>query len=487
MRPFPLITAICFFLTSFFGAGQANAQRSTGVVMLSDIHFDPFRDPAKLPALRQQPVAEWAAVLSSVGSPTQAADTAALQESCHSRALDSGWDLLRSALQAAHDETPKPSFLLVPGDLLAHEFRCRYMHLVPAANVADSAAFAAKTITFVLAQLQATFPQVPVYATLGNNDSGCGDYRETPGDPFMVATAGALAEAAHVDRASLSPLGDYTALLPVPFQKGRLIVLEDNFDSRQFSTCAAAQDRTPEQQQLEWLRGELTKARSAHEHVWVMAHLPPGVNVYASFRQFIFKPAALCSATPQAFLADPALADTLLDFADVVQLALFGHTHVDEMRVLQRDAVPGASTGAAVISVKIVPAVSPFIGNHPSFLSATVDTRSLMLKDWRTLVSPGPLGSTPPWAEGYRFTTAYHLPDFSADSALQLANHFVADPKGETPDSTTFRQHFFPGDIGLYAIGLGQIWPAYACSVRENRPSAVHRCICNAAPMPSQP
>ena len=163
----------------------------------------------------------------------------------------------------------------------------------------------------------------------------------------------------------------------------------------------------------------------------------------------------------------------MLDHADIIRFALFGHTHMDEFRLLRR-----ASSGAA-IPAKVVPSVTPFFGNHPAFLVATVDPRTATLKDWRTFVSPGPDGSTPPWTEAYRFSASYHLPDFSAASAIKLAEAFTADPTGQAAESSTFRQHFYAGDLGIYALGLNQIWPAYACAIREDRPSAVHSCICS--------
>ena len=157
---------------------------------------------------------------------------------------------------------------------------------------------------------------------------------------------------------------------------------------------------------------------------------------------------------------------------------------------MERPAGPTASAEGtnpsteATIPAKLVPSVTPYVGNHPAFLVAQVDPHTAVLKDWRTFISPGPEGSTPPWAEAYRFTTAFNLPDFSAGSALKLANDFTSDKTSQSPQSAAFREHFYPGDIGIYALGLAQIWPAYACAIREDRPSAVHNCICAALPTP---
>src|ERR1700744_6510109 len=61
---------------------QTRTPPTVPVVMLSDIHFDPFHDPAKFTQLRAKPVSRWPAVLSEPDSSTQAADVAALQDAC---------------------------------------------------------------------------------------------------------------------------------------------------------------------------------------------------------------------------------------------------------------------------------------------------------------------------------------------------------------------------------------------------------------------
>lgn len=467
-------------LTLLILPAPARAQSAVPVLMLSDIHFDPFNDPGKLPQLRSAPVERWAAILASAASPTQAADLQALQTSCHTRALDTAWPLLKTAVTAAHDAEPHPAFLTLSGDLLAHEFPCRFTHLAPGSTPDDLSAFAAKTVAFVLLQLRAGFPRIPVYGALGNNDSSCVDYRETAGNTYIKSTAASLALAAGNNATTAAtPEGDYSVTLPAPITRTRLIVLQDIFEGRQFNTCAAAADRAPQKAQIDWLRAQLAEARAQNQHVWVMAHMPPGVDAFTSYRRFLLQPAGLCNAEPRPFLADTSLADALLDYADIVRLALFAHTHMDEFRLLRR-----RDSGAS-IPAKLVPSVTPFFGNHPAFLLASVDPRTAVLKDWRTIVSPGPEGSTPPWTEAYRFTTTYHLPDFSAASAAKLADGFTADKTGQSPESTAFRQHFYAGDLGLYAMGLAQLWPAYACVIREDRPSAVHDCLCNTTPRPT--
>ena len=476
MRSLGSLLLLAFLGLSCLAVGQT----AVPVVMLSDIHFDPFHDPARIPQLRTAPIEHWPAILNAPASATQAADLEALQTACGAHALDTAWPLLETALAAAHSAQARPAFVTLSGDLLTHDFPCRFQHTSPDATPQDLSAFAAKTVTFVLLELSQAFPHIPLYSALGNNDSGCADYRETPGDTFLRTTGPTLASPGNNPTSALSPEGDYTVTLPAPFAHGRLIVLQDIFEARQFTTCGSDPTRFPETAQMDWLRAQLASARTHGDHVWVMAHIPPGVDVYTSYRRYLLQPTGMCAATPRPFLADTALTDALLDNADVVSLALFGHTHMDEIRLLHRDAA--GTSPVATIPAKLVPSVTPIFGNHPAFLVASVDPRTLVLRDWRSFVSPGPEGSAAPWTESYRFSTTYHLPDFSAASAQQLANGFTADPTGQAPRSSAFREHFYAGDFGLYALGLS---PALArLRLRHPRVPPLRR---PALPLPDHP
>jgi sphingomyelin phosphodiesterase acid-like 3 len=157
------------------------------VLLLSDIHLDPFHDPAKFPALLAASPAGWATIFDASSSPTQATDFDKLQAACGSKGVDTPIALLESALKAAHAQQPAPLFITVSGDLMAHQFDCRFHTLHPAGTPAEYSAFAAKTVAFVALQLHLIFPRTPIYLTLGNNDSGCKDYNEDPNSAFLQA------------------------------------------------------------------------------------------------------------------------------------------------------------------------------------------------------------------------------------------------------------------------------------------------------------
>jgi sphingomyelin phosphodiesterase acid-like 3 len=475
-------------------AAQAPSHTTVPAFLLSDIHLDPFHDPAKFAALRDTPATGWAAILYAAPSPTQAADFARLQSTCSAKGIDTPPALLASSLHAAQQQQPHPLFTTVSGDLLAHQFDCRFHTLAPTAADADYSAFASKTVAFIALQLQQTFPHTPIYFALGNNDSGCKDYREDPDSAFLRADAASFSADAltPANRSAIlhdfPQLGDYTITLPAPIAHTRLIVLQDIFESKRYTACNGTSSDDAAAQQIAWLRTQLTAARAAHEHVWVMAHIPPGIDAYSTFS----KHRNVCTGqSPEMFLASDALAATLSEFPDVIRLALFGHTHMDELRVYRSAA--GATTPTGIIPAKLVPSITPVNGNNPAFTLAAIEPSSATLKDYAVYSASNQTGIDTTWHEEYRFSTTYHLPDLSGPSLARLTTSFVDDKSGTSAASKAYQQYFFVGEpdaakgvsASMKAAAMQIVWPTYACAITHADAASFRSCACPAAASPT--
>jgi sphingomyelin phosphodiesterase acid-like 3 len=465
---------------------QVSSHPATAVpaLLLSDIHLDPFHDPAKFAGLRAAPSAAWAAILYTPDSPTQAAEFAHLQETCGAKGIDTPPALLQSSLRAAHQQQPHPLFATVSGDLMAHQFDCRFHTLAPAASDADYSAFASKTVAFIALQLRATFPGIPIYFALGNNDSGCKDYREDPNSAFLHADAASFsADALKPSNRSailhaFPQLGDYVVTLPPPIAHTHLIVLQDLFESKKYVACNGTSSADPTTQQIAWLRAQLASARAAHEHVWVMAHIPPGIDAYSTFT----KHRDVCGGKdPEMFLASDALATTLAEFPDVIRLALFGHTHMDEFRVFQ--------TPTGTIPGKLVPSITPVNGNNPAFTVVEIEPSTATLKDYTVYSASNQNGIDTKWSKEYRFSTTYHLPDLSGPSLEKLTTSFVDDKSSATDASKAYQQFFYVGEPGaarsisasMKAAAMQIVWPIYACAITNSDPADFRTCACPAS------
>lgn len=446
------------------------AAQTAPVMMLSDIHFDPFRDPGRFTQLAAAPAERWEAILSAPAAAAQQSALDKLLAACPARGVDTDWPLFAASLQAERARMPHPAFITVSGDLMAHQFECRYRAL--GGKPEAYAAFAAKTVAFVAGRLRQSFPGVPLYIALGNNDSGCGDYREDPESVFLQRSAASLGEltgrqAAQV-RHEASRLGDWSVELPAPFSHARLIVLQDIFASSHYKTCANEDDSTAAAEQNNWLRDQLQKARKQKQNVWVMAHVPPGVDLYAT----VAHARDVCAGQqPILFESSSAMEQTLEAFHDVIRLGVFGHTHMDEIRVI------GQSPQTVVI--KVVPSISPINGNLPSFTVAQVETATATLKDYAVYAAANPEGSGR-WEQEYRFSESFHQPEFTAATAEPLLKGFLEDKESKSPETLAYQQHFFSGPGGKHALLLRLAWPQYVCSVRYPEQDEFRRCACGA-------
>jgi sphingomyelin phosphodiesterase acid-like 3 len=465
---FVLISSRCM---SQAGANATHDQPTISALFLSDIHFEPFWDPAKTPQLAAAPVTQWSAILSSPESSDRAAQFAALQKSCNAKGVDTSFPLLGASLNAMHTNAGDIRFITLSGDLIAHSFSCKLHRALPHATEAEYQSFAAKTVAFVVDELKTTFPDKPVYVSLGNNDSNCGDYKLDPNSEFLSATGKAAAsslpaaERAGVER-TFAAGGYFSATLPM--RNTRLLILDDLFMSAKYASCSDKPDTKPAADQIAWLREQLNEARRDHEKIWVMSHIPPGVDAYSTAK----KMRDVCGGeAATTFLASDALASTLAEYGDVIKLVLFGHTHMDELRLLEPAA--GASASHPAIAVKMASSISPVDGNNPSFTVAQIDPANATLVDYQVFSAPDPAGSS--WSKEYDFAGTYHEPAFTPTTLTDLIAGFSADGKAQAATSQSFLHNYFVGDR---ADELKAFWPEYVCTLENRTPEAYRNCVC---------
>ena len=490
-------------------------------LLLSDIHFDPLRDPAKASRLDAAPFSQWAAILAEPPTPTAAADYAAINKSCPIKPLvDTDNTLFQSTLTALHAQAFAPGskirFAVLAGDIVGHQFDCRYNRLFPNSTHAQFLGFVQKTASYVVANLRKALPGVPIYMTLGNDDTGCHDNSLTPGeDDFLRFAAHLVAESLPpADRAAALrdlPHGYYAASLPSPLSGTRILVLDDVYQMSTYRSCNVDGGPPPPQlaeivghsgrlaptaqnAQLSWLAAQLDDVRAHHQQAWVVAHVPPGVNPYSTFNASrVYKvDIDVChGGSPISFLASDTLAQLLAINADVVRLALFGHSHTDEIRLITPSlGLPPIGASATVsgpvqpdptnsgVPVKILPSISPVFAGLPSFTLAQIDRRTASLNDYMVILASNPTGIDTKWSPSYTFSTTYHASSFTPGQLAPIIAGFEADRSGSTDASKAYmreyRHYFF--DDG--STPLPSVWPQLSCSIDHISAAAFTTCAC---------
>jgi sphingomyelin phosphodiesterase acid-like 3 len=463
---------MCLGSTAGLWAQGHEEEQTVAAVMVSDIHFEPFFDPAKAVELAGAPVSAWKGILAGAASADREARFRALEKSCPVRGEDTSYLLFDASLAAIRRDGAGAKFVTVSGDLISHSFQCKFGAVFPQAAPGAYRAFVEKTIDFVINELDEAVPGVPVYVALGNNDSDCGDYQLNAHSEFLSSVGEQVAKSFPEDERkqiveSYRAGGYFSARLPIG--NARMLVVDDQFMGAKYTTCGGKPDPASAEAQLDWLEKQLAEARENKEKVWVMAHIPPGVDVHAT----ALKMDATCGAKgPVMFLASEKIADVLTENSDVVALAVFAHTHMDELRILKPE---NGATGGGNVAVKMVASVSPINGNLPSITVARVAASSAALVDYKLMVASNATGVDTTWHEEYDWGKTYRAAEFSPANLSTLVDGFTADGDAKTEASQAYIRDFIAGKNSTL---LALVWPLYACGLGHDSAQAFKTCAC---------
>jgi hypothetical protein len=387
--------------------------------------------------------------------------------------------LLRSALQQMAETLPKPGFMLISGDFLAHRFRPEFDAAARDHSDAAYRVFVRKTMQFLGLQLEQTFPATPIIPALGNNDEECGDYQLQPGGPFLVDTLPILrrlvgsAGGPGFDH-DWQSYGNYTARV----FGIRILSANTNFLSIHYrNACGSTTDGDPGRATLAWLEAELAAAKDAQERVWLVYHIPPGIDGYATLRQGAC-PGTLIPMWDQTYAG--AFLALMKRYADTVTASFAGHTHMDDFRLI------GDAEGRYGFAL-ITPAVSPIFGQNPAFRTVVYDSEGGILDQTTYGLTNLPqataaAGGVPPeWRAEYTFTRQWNLPRLDLPSLDRLYT-LITDAPAEREQW----QMIFPVSSPVYwaplSGGSGQLAQAvraFRCASGNVAPSDYGQCYCS--------
>ncbi len=264
---------------------------SMPVLMVSDVHFDPFMgmDSNAVAELAQAQPADWDKIFAKhfVG-----------QANWGGR-FDTSYQLWQTSLKTMKTHAAGVRFVTLSGDLMAHDFDTQFFTACGNGNCGDLATFAEKTIDYVLHEVRTTLG-VPVYAALGNNDSPCHDYALTPGSDFLHSVGETITkdvparerQQAEID---FSGEGYYSVTLPAPMQNTRLLVVDDIFLASSYGPCPSGPQPPAGKPVplvggpwIPWLEKQLAAVRADKKDdakAWVMGHIPSGVDPYDTVKK----------------------------------------------------------------------------------------------------------------------------------------------------------------------------------------------------------
>lgn len=369
-----------------------SVSHAASFVAVSDIHFNPYYACSKnvMPCplvvkLRDTDSTQWEAVLQQY----DAQKLAAYDD-------DTNYGLLQSALSALKITSKQisPKFVVILGDFLAHNYQENYHFYSGDPTQLGYQQFVKKTLQFLTAEINKTFPEIPVYPVVGNADSYGKDYAMLPQGLFFKEVAQLWKPLLHNQRsekyfAQVFPVSGYYTVEPSPVKGMRIIVL----DSVLFSPYAQSSDvEQAANQQLDWLAEQLKIAANKNQKVWFFMHIPVGIDAYKTARyplHFIYE--FWMPVYANKFLK-------LLDQYSPVIVGMFtGHTHMDGFVLLGKNHQ---------LSDSFVPAISPVFGNNSAFKIYRYDEKTFQTQDFIKYILPLSAQKNN-WDQEYDFNQVY--------------------------------------------------------------------------------
>ncbi len=368
-----LALIVVFFATALGGSNASDRTTSHAsantFLLVSDIHFNPMYDVSLVKELAASDITQWEAILqrSKMTSFSQYGE-------------DTNWWLLRSALDQMRSTLPQPAFIMINGDILAHNYPKTFRTATQDSDREHYRSFVLKTVEFLALELRNRFKGTKIFLTPGNNDEECGNYSIRAGGSFLHDSSGvvqSLSGEGMEFRQEWEALGSYNVVHPtlpgVRIISLNTVLFSDKYHAARFAEgCAHVASNGPDLA-FAWLESNLEKAQQAHEKVWLMFHIPPGIDAFNTTYQYeasLKKESAtrtnVCSSAivPMWVPARTLQFDSLLDqYHNTIVASFAGHTHNDDFRVVGSDGKKDANRTFILIN----PAVSPIYDQNPSF------------------------------------------------------------------------------------------------------------------------
>jgi len=421
------------------------------------MHFTPFYDPEIFFDLVNTSPDHWPRIF----------EGASITEP-QSWGKETNYPLFVRMLEAARQASQSSPLVLFPGDILSHKFRETFFGLYGEEDETALRAFVYKTCSFFTDQVRAYLADRPVLFVLGNNDAYAGDYKLIPGGEFLADTAELFYSTLLLKETDFQTFrtsyeaGGYYAAQPsgskVLFVCLSTVLFSVNWSSEGHEDAPM--------RQLDWLATTLAHAKAQEKRVWILMHVPPGADVYATVADYM-DDAGRISDAHMMWKKDyqKRFLEIIRPYRDTIETCFAGHTHVDEFRIMFYE------DGHASETLLISPAVSPQYGNNPGFKVFTLSMPEWVLQDYRSITYPFQMPD-PAFDTYYTFSSSY-----SVGGALEPAlNDLVPEMVQDDTKRTAYSRFYYSGHDEGNPINSTN-WPAYWCATHNMAKDDYIRCV----------
>jgi sphingomyelin phosphodiesterase acid-like 3 len=445
------------------GGGGANpASANFQVVVFTDIHFNPFYDQSLFQTLNAADASQWATIFktSNITAPS-------------AWGSDTNYPLLMLTLSSIKQNLGASPIVIFTGDILGHYLPQTFYQFYDPSNAnnptpADFAAmksFTDKTVAFFMQQVRLSVGNIPVMFALGNADSYTG---LGPDSSFLFNTA----ELYYTQ--FMNGIIDHQTFLTT-FKSGGYYSAEPSgtnlmvigLNTFEFSPYFGNANSGAVTAELIWFDSILASAQARGKKVWLLMHVPPGADKYAT-AQSADANGHIPSAT-MMWVQDyqTTFLQILSKYPGLITHTFAAHTHMDEYRIMS-PGTPAYTT----------PGIAPYFGNNPAFKVFTFSSDTLKATDCTSLNYD--LATMPALFNSYyTFSTTYSMQGFLNDSLTQLYTQLATD----SAKQASYRGSYFSGHNYTVPVGnefypiTDKTWPVYLFGIGNMDQQGLIDCV----------
>ncbi|KAA5532511.1 hypothetical protein F0919_17155 [Taibaiella lutea] len=289
-------------------------------------------------------------------------------------------------------------FIIMPGDLMPH------------GNAHDTASMK-KTLEYVIEHVQNLDKDAIILPALGNNDCMA---HNTPDDMTYEVFYGSALKRIDKDSSIYKTFkkGGY-----YQYTKDDLSVIVLN--TLLFASFVHGQDSAAKQE-LCWLGAALQNALQTNRKVWIVYHVPPGIDRYNNSQSWH-------QAIQEMYI------DTIKKYAPIIKFQLAGHTHMNDYRLITHNKT--------IISyIDIAPGLNTRNGNNPAYQIVDYNVPDKTINEVKTYFTNA----------SYRVWDSFSFKDFNFD--------FLLNFKENNPKGVAFVQHYSANSGQAMSNGHKIIW-----------------------------
>ena len=312
---------------------------------------------------------------------------------------------------------------------------------------------------------------------LGNNDSECGDYKLEPGGAFLTSLSNTVRDLSGADHLASDfqetfTAGGYFAMRHPTLKDVTILVVNDVLWSIDYQDSCGADDNVTDDAMMAWLERQLEDARAAGRRIWLVHHIPVGIDPYETLHA---PTGTSCPAKVAPFLKEPFASGFVMLLREIR-----GHRSGGLFRPHPSGQLSSGDGCRCCGSNREGHTFNrPIFGNNPGFHTFEYDTHTGNLMDFSTwyLSNLDQASATIPdeWQREYVFTQAYGEQAYSAGAVKRLADALLGTGAAVDRTRDAFRRFYPVSSDDIQAKAL----PAYACAIGHLTPSSYISCYCN--------